>query len=183
MPEETDVRIKIDFIDEQLRVAIEDNNEIPPNNLLTDSLGDEEIPRKAQYSPMIRPMRGGPFDTVLATTDPGRKVFVASVPAQRVSDTVDAQRIVEEIEEEEEIKPRPKILFYETAIDRKIALERIFMIELRLGYHFEICTDGRQILDRVKTLFEETDYNQVALVVIDVKMPELVGSEVITQTR
>lgn len=49
MPEETDVRIKIDFIDEQLRVAIEDNNETPPNHLLTDSLVDDEAPREAQY--------------------------------------------------------------------------------------------------------------------------------------
>lgn len=78
---------------------------------------------------------------------------------------------------------KTKILIYEDQWFSQIALENILFDQLKLKKHVRFFMNGMAIKQAIKTLFKERNENQVALVILDYKLPGLLGDELITWTK
>jgi CheY-like chemotaxis protein len=74
---------------------------------------------------------------------------------------------------------KSKILIYEDQVYSQIALEHILFNELKLKNRISFYNSGITIAGAIRTLFTEENRNQVALIILDYKMPGMNGIELI----
>lgn len=78
---------------------------------------------------------------------------------------------------------KSKIFIFEDKAFSQIALESILFDELKLRKHITFYNSGTSIAKQISDYFHETSCNQVALIIVDYKMPGLTGVELIKWTR
>jgi CheY-like chemotaxis protein len=109
------------------------------------------------------------------------RAFIATIKASTVSPQI--------LNPQEDNSPKPrlsdkksKILIFEPDYYLRIGLEQVFCNRLKLRAQTHFYSSGSDILAKIKELYEQADENQVAICIIDYRMPVMNATRLITET-
>jgi hypothetical protein len=112
---------------------------------------------------------------------PGAKAFILNIKATEANESTLAGTLDVDSIQMSTVTKRSRILIFEDSFMGQIALENIFYEELKLKESVSFYNSGKAMATALESLFEEAGENQVALIIMDYKMPGLSGTELIKQ--
>ena len=113
---------------------------------------------------------------------PGAKAFVLNIKAtESIDSTFAGTQLDLDSIQMSTFTQRSRILIFEDSFIGQIALENIFYEELKLKESVSFFNSCKAMATALESLFEEAGENQVALIIMDYKMPGLSGTELIKQ--
>ena len=112
---------------------------------------------------------------------PGAKAFILNIKATEANESTLAGTLNVDSIQMSNVTQRSRILIFEDSFMGQIALENIFYEELKLKESVSFYNSGKAMAVALESLFEEAGENQVALIIMDYKMPGLSGTELIKQ--